>query len=69
MNEEYLDKWQVVNLSHAKMSAEEVEEREEVLAEVNDPAYILSGRDADADGEVEPVEASKDDGMVDVMEA
>lgn len=69
MNEEYLDKWQIVNLSHAKMSGEEAEEREEVLAEVNDPAYILGGRDADADGEVEPVETTKDDGTLDVMEA
>lgn len=66
MGEEYLDKWQVVNLSHAAMSAEEAEEREEVRAEVSDPAFIMSGRDADADGEVEPVEAGMN--MVDVVE-
>lgn len=33
------------------MSAEEAEEREEVMAEVCDPGYLM--RDADADGEVE----------------
>ncbi|KAF7983338.1 hypothetical protein HWV62_22297 [Athelia sp. TMB] len=66
MGEEYLDKWQVVNLSHAAMSAEEAEEREEVRAEVSDPAFIMSGRDADADGEVEPAEAGMN--MVDVVE-
>ena len=34
------------------MSAEEAEEREEVLAEVMDPAYLL-GRDVDADGDAD----------------
>lgn len=34
------------------MSAEEAEEREEVLAEVMDPTYLL-GRDVDADGEAD----------------
>ena len=32
---------------------EEEEEREEILAEVTDPAYIYSRADADADGEVD----------------
>jgi len=34
------------------MSAEEAEEREEALAEVMDPTYLM-GRDADAEGEAE----------------
>jgi hypothetical protein len=34
------------------MSAEEAEEREELLAEVMDPTYLM-GRDADAEGEAE----------------
>lgn len=67
---EYLDKWQVVNLTHSRMSAEEAEEREEALTEVNDPAYyLMMGRDADAEGEVEPAETKEDAGMVDVMAA
>jgi RNA polymerase II-associated factor 1 len=51
-HEAYLDKWEVVKLTHTRMSAEEAEEREEVLAEVMDPAYLL-GRDVDADGDAE----------------
>ena len=35
------------------MSAEEAQEREEVLAEVVDPAYALGRGDADAEGEVD----------------
>jgi len=34
------------------MSVEEAEEREDVLAEVMDPAYLM-GRDADADGDAD----------------
>lgn len=34
------------------MPAEEVEEREELLAEVMDPGYLM-GRDVDAEGEAE----------------
>jgi len=49
-HEAYLDKWEVVKLTHTRMSAEEAEEREEVLAEVMDPVYLM-GRDADADGD------------------
>jgi len=51
-HEAYLDKWEVIQLEHTHMSAEEAEEREEVLAEVMDPTYLM-GRDADAEGEVE----------------
>ncbi len=35
------------------MSEEEEREREEASAEVLDPAYLLAGGDADAEGEVE----------------
>ncbi|KIM90575.1 hypothetical protein PILCRDRAFT_47121, partial [Piloderma croceum F 1598] len=51
-HEAYLDKWEVVKLTHTRMSAEEAEEREEVLAEVMDPTYLL-GRDVDADGDAD----------------
>jgi len=51
-HEAYLDKWEIVKLTHTRMSVEEAEEREEVLAEVMDPVYLM-GRDADADGEAE----------------
>lgn len=48
--EAYLDKWELVKLRHTGMSGEEAEEREEMLAEVMDPTYLM-GRDADADGD------------------
>ncbi|KAH7907894.1 RNA polymerase II-associated [Hygrophoropsis aurantiaca] len=51
--ESYGDKWQVVHISHLPMSKEELEEREELLAEVNDPMYLLNRNDADADGEID----------------
>lgn len=50
---EYVDKWQVVHISHLPMSKEELEEREDLLAEVIDPAYLLSRDDVDADGEID----------------
>ncbi|EGN96729.1 hypothetical protein SERLA73DRAFT_184888 [Serpula lacrymans var. lacrymans S7.3] len=51
--EGYGDKWMVVNISHVPLSKEELDEREEVLAEVLDPLYLLGRVDADADGEGE----------------
>ncbi|KAL6308280.1 RNA polymerase II-associated [Sparassis latifolia] len=51
--EAYLDKWDVVKVTHAPMSKEELDEREDALAEVMDPMYLLSRGDADAEGEVE----------------
>lgn len=54
----YHDKWEVVNVSHVAMSLEEEEEREENLAEVLDPMFLMMGG-ADAEGEV-------DDAMKDV---
>lgn len=50
---EYADRWQVVHISHVPMSKEESEEREELLAEVADPTFLLSRDDVDADGEID----------------
>jgi RNA polymerase II-associated factor 1 len=52
-NEAYVDKWQVVHISHVPMSKEELDEREELLAEVTDPAFLLNRDDVDADGEID----------------
>jgi len=49
----YHDKWDVVKVTHVAMSKEEEDEREEALAEVMDPMYLLSRGDVDAEGEVE----------------
>lgn len=49
----YHDKWDVVKVTHVPMSKEEEDEREEALAEVMDPMYLLSRGDVDAEGEVE----------------
>ncbi|KAF8889308.1 RNA polymerase II-associated [Infundibulicybe gibba] len=51
--EQYEDKWEIIRVSHATMSKEEEDEREEALAEVADPTYLLARGDADADGEIE----------------
>lgn len=51
--ETYADKWQVVHISHVPMSKEELDEREELLAEVTDPGFLLSRDDVDADGEID----------------
>jgi len=53
----YTDKWDVINLSHAPLSSEEAEEREEALAEVMDPMFLFRAQaeadaDADAEGEI-----------------
>ncbi|KAI0070806.1 hypothetical protein K474DRAFT_1687312 [Panus rudis PR-1116 ss-1] len=51
--EAYLDKWDIVKVTHVPMSKEEEDEREDALAEVNDPMYLLGRGDADAEGEIE----------------
>jgi RNA polymerase II-associated factor 1 len=51
--DQYEDKWEVIRVSHTIMSKEEEEEREEALAEVTDPLYLIGRVDADADGELE----------------
>ncbi|KAF5336720.1 hypothetical protein D9758_015083 [Tetrapyrgos nigripes] len=50
--EEYEDKWELIRLTHTSMSKEEEDEREDALAEVMDPMYMLRG-EVDADGEVD----------------
>lgn len=47
----YTDKWDVINLSHASLSPEEAEEREEALAEVMDPMFLFSRAEGDGDGD------------------
>ncbi|KAF8518949.1 RNA polymerase II-associated [Hysterangium stoloniferum] len=47
----YTDKWDVINLSHAPLSAEEADERDEALAEVMDTMFLFSRGDADAEGD------------------
>lgn len=47
------DKWDIIKITHAQMSPEEENEREEALAEVMDPMYLLSRADADAEGEID----------------
>ncbi|KXN92386.1 hypothetical protein AN958_07004 [Leucoagaricus sp. SymC.cos] len=52
--EEYDDKWEVIRMTHAPISEEEETERQDYLAEVADPDYLLKMRtDADAEGEIE----------------
>ncbi|OBZ66779.1 RNA polymerase II-associated protein 1 [Grifola frondosa] len=51
--EAYHDKWDVVKITHIPMTKEEEDEREEALAEVMDPMYLLSRGDVDAEGEVD----------------
>ncbi|KAG6853882.1 hypothetical protein C0991_000347 [Blastosporella zonata] len=57
--EQYEDKWELIRVTHAEMSKEEEDEREEALAEVADPMFLLARGDADADGDIEV-----DDGTV-----
>ncbi|KAH8110985.1 RNA polymerase II-associated [Phellopilus nigrolimitatus] len=60
----YTDKWDAINLSLAPFSQEELEEREEALAEVVDPLYLFARADADADGEVDDTEVNVHNGDV-----
>ncbi|TFK74984.1 RNA polymerase II-associated protein [Pluteus cervinus] len=55
--DKYEDKWDRIRMTHAVMSTEEEDEREEALAEVIDPNFLLIRGDADADGE-------EDDGAI-----
>ena len=50
-------------MTHVPMSHEELTERDDLLAEVNDPNFLRGG-DLDADGEVE---ADEGGGEVDVL--
>ncbi|KAG6908957.1 hypothetical protein DXG01_002563 [Tephrocybe rancida] len=57
--EQYDDKWEIIRVTHLEMSKEEEDEREEALAEVVDPMFLMVRGDADADGDIEV-----DDGTV-----
>ena len=59
--DEYEDKWEIIRVLHAPMSKEEEDEREEALAEVVDPMFLLNRADVDADGEVD------DTGGIDIV--
>ena len=51
--EQYEDKWEIIRVLHAPMSKDEEEEREDTLAEVADPMFLMHRGDADADGDIE----------------
>ncbi|KAG5647500.1 hypothetical protein DXG03_009437 [Asterophora parasitica] len=51
--EQYEDKWEIIRVTHSEMSKEEEDEREEALAEVADPTYLIARGDADAEGDLE----------------
>ncbi|KIK08908.1 hypothetical protein K443DRAFT_671960 [Laccaria amethystina LaAM-08-1] len=65
--DQYEDKWEVIRLLHQPMSKEEEEEREEALAEVVDPMFLMARGDADAEGEVEMDEGGYGNGVIDVL--
>ena len=58
--DQYDDKWEIIRVLHAPLSAEEEAEREEALAEVADPNYLNTREDADADGEVDDIADEND---------
>ncbi|KAJ3510057.1 hypothetical protein NLJ89_g4888 [Agrocybe chaxingu] len=65
--DQYEDKWEIIRVQHAPMSKEEEEEREEALAEVADPMFLLMRADADADGEIDETATFPMNGLVDVV--
>jgi RNA polymerase II-associated factor 1 len=66
VHEQYQDKWEIIRVSHSAMSKEEEDEREEALAEVVDPMFLMVRGDADADGEIEIEEGGVVNGGVHV---
>lgn len=68
--EQYDDKWEVIRMTHAPISEEEEMERQDYLAEVSDPDYLLKMRtDADAEGEIEVDESMYMNGTVSAVAA
>ncbi|KAF9269131.1 hypothetical protein L218DRAFT_421248 [Marasmius fiardii PR-910] len=65
----YEDKWEIVKVSHAPMSTEEEEERDEGLAEVVDPLFLMraiaEAQGVDMEGEVQEQDADADGDVVD----
>ncbi|KAF9006040.1 RNA polymerase II-associated protein [Cyathus striatus] len=51
--DQYDDKWEIIRVQHAPMSAEEEDERKDALAEVMDPMYLIGKEEPDADGEID----------------
>ncbi len=68
IQEKYPDKWDVIQMQYCDMDAGEVEERDEALAEVIDPMYMMRGEaDADADAEDDPLSIPTGNGADVVM--
>ncbi|KDR80632.1 hypothetical protein GALMADRAFT_240977 [Galerina marginata CBS 339.88] len=65
--DQYEDKWEIIRVLHAPMSKEEEDEREEALAEVADPMFLLMRGDADADGEVDDTAGIPLNGAIDIV--
>ncbi|KAG6902582.1 hypothetical protein C0995_014589 [Termitomyces sp. Mi166 len=61
--EQYDDKWELIRVTHSEMSKEEEDEREEALAEVVDPMFLMVRGDADADGDVEVEDGTVNSGL------
>ncbi|GLB41845.1 putative paf1 [Lyophyllum shimeji] len=61
--EQYDDKWEIIRVTHAEISKEEEDEREEALAEVADPMFLMARGDADADGDIEVDEGVVNGGL------
>ncbi|KAG6869204.1 hypothetical protein C0993_009067 [Termitomyces sp. T159_Od127] len=61
--EQYDDKWEVIRLKHSEMSKEEEDEREEALAEVVDPMFLMVRGDVDADGDIEVEDGTVNGGL------
>ncbi|KAJ7142201.1 Paf1-domain-containing protein [Mycena filopes] len=49
--DEYQDKWEIIRMTHVEMGEEEEAERNDLLAEVENPRFLRE--DVDADGDVE----------------
>lgn len=57
-----MKKWDIVHVAHVPFTEEQLVERAEVLAEVNDPAYLANAAAAAAAAEMEVDEGPDDDG-------
>ncbi|KAJ7491888.1 RNA polymerase II-associated protein [Mycena latifolia] len=51
----YNDKWEIIRMTHVEMGEEEEAERNELLAEVDNPRFLREDVDADGDVELEDV--------------
>ncbi|KAF8317776.1 RNA polymerase II-associated [Cantharellus anzutake] len=65
-NEEYSDKWDIVRLRHVPFTAEQLQERAEAQAEVDDPSYLANLAAADVDGDAEADEDVKPTASMDL---